>query len=117
MDNPEELEFAGNILFSSHGVPDWRCLICTSERGYSYFNIGSVSHTCKYRGSQYRNQGIVIGKITGGFTVLSETVVKSAEDWLLSDAEEFDFLLFIYANKAIMTTSTARDTKTVTILS
>jgi len=66
MDNPEELEFAGNILFSSHGVPDWRCLICTSERGYSYFNIGSVSHTCKYRGSQYRNQGIVIGKITGG---------------------------------------------------
>jgi len=46
-----------------------------------------------------------------GFTVLSETVVKSAEDWLLSDAEEFDFLLFIYANKAIMTTSTARDTK------
>jgi len=40
MDNPEELEFAGNILFSSHGVPDWRCLICTSERGYSYLISG-----------------------------------------------------------------------------
>jgi len=100
MDNPEELEFAGNILFSSHGVPDWRCLICTSERGYSYFNIGSVSHTCKYRGSHTATRASSSERLPVGFTVLSETVVKSAEDWLLSDAEEFDFLLFIYCEQS-----------------